>query len=105
MPGTDFMPTQVKQIGHSGMGTEKSLSLPYGFERPHPSLSHPGRFMGLLCPIILILLSTVDRFRNQLPMSNTIAAQFVSHDLPGFTAMARSKRLKNRLAAAPSRFA
>ena len=29
MPGTDFMPTQVKQIGHSGMDTQKSLSLPH----------------------------------------------------------------------------
>jgi hypothetical protein len=28
MLGTDFMPTQVKQIGHSGMGTQKSLRLP-----------------------------------------------------------------------------
>jgi hypothetical protein len=29
MPGTDFMPTQVKQIGHRSVGTQKSLSLPH----------------------------------------------------------------------------
>jgi len=43
--------------------------------------------MGLLSPIILILLGTVDRLRDELTVSNTIASQFIGHDLPGFTAM------------------
>ena len=67
------------------MDTQKSLSLHHRFEAPHTSFSHPGRFMRLLCSIILILLSAVDRVRNQFPMSNTIAAQLVSHDLPRLT--------------------
>ena len=29
MLGTDFMPTQVKQFGHSGMGNQKYLSPAY----------------------------------------------------------------------------
>jgi hypothetical protein len=44
--------------------------------------------MGLLCPIILVLLSAVDRFWDQLPMDNTISAQFVGNDLPGLAAIA-----------------
>jgi len=44
--------------------------------------------MGLLCPVILSLLSAVDRFWDQLPMDNTISAQFVGNDLPGFTTVA-----------------
>ena len=61
MLGTEFMPTQVKQIGHSGMYTQKSLGLSDRLEPSHPSLSHPGRLVRLLRPIILILFSTVDR--------------------------------------------
>ena len=34
-------------------------------------LSHPGRLVRLLCPIILILFGTVDRFRNQFPMGDS----------------------------------
>ena len=34
MLGTDFMPTQITQIGHSGMGTQKSLRRPNSFESP-----------------------------------------------------------------------
>ena len=87
MLSPDQVPTQVEQITDSSMSTQESLSLPYRFELAHPSLSHPGRLMRLLCPIILILLSTVDRLRNQLPMGDSIAAQFICHDLPGFAAM------------------
>jgi len=43
--------------------------------------------MGLLSSIIGIAVCDVDRFRNQLSMSNAITAQLVSHDLPGFAAM------------------
>ena len=53
----------------------------------HPPLSHPGRFMGLLGPIVGILRSIVDYVRHQLSMGNTITAQFIRHDLPGFVTM------------------
>ena len=43
------------------MSTQKSLSLACRFELSHPSFSNPGRLMGLLCSIILALLSAVDR--------------------------------------------
>ena len=69
------------------MGTQKSLSLPDRLELPHPSLSHPGHLMRLLCSIILILFSAVDGLWNQLSMSNTITAQFVGHDLPRLATM------------------
>jgi len=67
------------------MGTEKSLGLPDRFEPTHPSLSNPGVLMRLLSPIILILFGTVDRVRNQFPMSNAIAPQFIGDYLPRFT--------------------
>ena len=41
--------------------------------------------MGLLCSIILILPSAVDRLWDQFPVSHTIASQFIRNDLPGFT--------------------
>jgi hypothetical protein len=36
------------------MSTQKPLRLPSRLEPLHPSLPHPGRFMGLLCPIVRI---------------------------------------------------
>ncbi len=77
------------------MGTEKSLGLSDRFELSHPSLSHPGRLipdkagqaLRLLSPIIFILFRNVDRLWNQFPVSNTITAQFVSHNLPRLAAM------------------
>jgi hypothetical protein len=63
MLGTDFMPTQVKQIGHSGMGTQKPLRLPHRFEFPHPPFPHPGRLMQLFSPIVGILRIIMDNVR------------------------------------------
>ena len=84
------------------MGVDESLGLPHRFESPgcrttHPSLSHPGRLVTLLSPIIFILLSTVYRARNQLPMSDTIAAQLIRHDLSGLTTMATQQTLEEPL--------
>jgi len=70
------------------MCRHKYLSLRYRVKFPHPPLSYAGRLMGLLCPIILILLSAMDRLRNQFLMSNAIAAQFFGYDLPRLVAMA-----------------
>ena len=44
--------------------------------------------MGLLCSIIVILLSAVDRIGNQLTMCDSMTTQFVGKDLPRLTAMA-----------------
>jgi len=77
------MPSQIEEVLDSSMSTHKSLRLLYRLEPPHPSLPHPSRSVQLLCSIILILLSTVDRLGHQLPMSNTIAPQLVGHDLSG----------------------
>ena len=43
--------------------------------------------MRLFRPVILMLLGTVKRLRDQLPVGNTIAAQLVGDDLPGLAAM------------------
>ena len=91
----DQMPSQVEQVADrsracpalSGMGTQKSLRLTCRFEPTHPSLPNSGRLVRLLCPIILILLSTVDRLGYQLPMCDAVTSQLVSHNLPGFTTM------------------
>ena len=69
------------------MGTQESLSLPGRLKLTHPPLSRPGRLVRLLRPIILILLSTVDRLGHQFPMRYTITSQFIGHDLPGLSAM------------------
>ena len=69
------------------MGTQESLSLPGRLKLTHPSLSHSGSLVRLLCPVILILLSTVDRLGYQFPVRYTIASQFVSHDLLGLAAV------------------
>ena len=70
------------------MSSHKSLSLPHRLESPHPSLPYSDRLVGLLCPVILILLSAVDRLRYQLPMGNAITPQFVGNDLSRLAAMA-----------------
>ena len=69
------------------MSSNESLRLSHRLESPHPSLSYPGRLVRLFCPIILILLSTVDRCGNQLAMCNTITAQLIRHDLSWLAAM------------------
>jgi hypothetical protein len=87
MLSSDQMHSQVEQITDGSMSTQKSLRLLQRLEPPHPSLPHPGRLMGLLGPVILILLGTVDRLRKQFPVSDSIAPQLISHDLPRLTAM------------------
>ena len=74
------------------MGSNESLRLPYRLEPSecritHPSLTNPGRFMGLLCSIVRIPVIYIDRIRNQFPVSNAITAQLIRHDLPGLPAM------------------
>jgi hypothetical protein len=54
------------------MSIQKSLSLAHRFEPPHVPFPYSGRLMGLLCSIIFILLSTVDRIGNQLKKRYTI---------------------------------
>ena len=61
--------------------------------------------MRLFRSIILILSSAVGGLWNQLPVSNTIAAQLIGHSFPGLAAINAQYFLKNRLAVAPSRFA
>ena len=70
------------------MRVQKPLSLPNRLELPHPSLPYSGRLMGLLCSIILVLLSAVDRVGHQFAMCDSITTQFVGNDLPGLAAMA-----------------
>ena len=57
----DRVSAKIEQVRHSSMGTQKSLSLLHRLEPTHSSLSHPGRLMRLLRPIILVLFCTVDR--------------------------------------------
>lgn len=53
--------------------------------------------MGLLCPIVLILPSAVDRLRKQFPVRFPIAAQFVSDDFSGFIAVTPQQALEEAL--------
>ena len=79
------MPAQIEQIRNRSMSAQEPLSLPDRFKLSHTSLSHPRSLMRLLRSIILVLFSDMDHFRHQLTMSNTIASQFICHDLPGLT--------------------
>ena len=83
----DQVSTEIEQITDRCMSTQESLGLPHRLELPHPSLSDPGHLMRLLCSIVLIPLSTVDRLGDQLPMRYTIAPQFLRNYLPGIPAM------------------
>ena len=87
MLSPDQVPSQIEEIRYGSVGTSESLSLSHRFEPPHPPLSYPGRFMRLIRPIILIMLSTVDGLRDQIPVCDTIAAQLIRDDLPGFCTM------------------
>ena len=69
------------------MNTQKALSLARRFELLHTPLPYSGRLMGLLCPIILVLLSAVGRLGDQLAVSDAITAQLIGHNLSGFAAM------------------
>ena len=55
------------------MVSYESLGLPGQLELTHPSLPYPSRLMRLRCPIIFILLGTVNRLRNQFSMCNALA--------------------------------
>ena len=73
MLGPNQVPAKIEQVTDNRMCTHKTLSLSDRLESPHPPLSNPGRLMRLLGPIILILLSTVNRLWHELAMCNTIA--------------------------------
>ena len=60
--------------------------------------------MRLLDPIILILLSTVDRLEHHISVRHTIASQFIGHDLPGFTAMTTQQALEETFGCCAIRF-
>jgi len=84
----DQMSTEIEQIADSSIDTQESLGLSNRFELSYSPLPDPSCFMRLFRPIILILLSTVDRLRNQFSVSKTIAAQLIRHDLPRLSRMA-----------------
>jgi len=64
------------------MSTQKSLRLPCRFEPSHHPLSHSGRLMGLLGPIVRVLGIIMNNIRHQFTVSNTVATQLVGHYLP-----------------------
>lgn len=62
MFGSHKVPAQIEKVQHLRMGRDKPLGLLHRLESPHTPLSNPGSLVRLLCSIILILLSAVDRF-------------------------------------------
>ena len=48
------------------MRTQEQLSLPDGFESPHPPLPHPDHLMGLLYPTVGIPTRDMDDLRHHL---------------------------------------
>jgi hypothetical protein len=93
----DQMPSKIEQIANCRMGTQESLSLLHRFESSHPTLSHPGRFMRLLRPIVRVSRRIVDYIRHQFSMGHTVASQFVRHDVPGLATTTPHKPLEEAL--------
>ena len=83
------------------MGCDKPLGLLHRLELPHASFTHPGCFVRLLHPIILLLFSAMNYIRHQLSMSDWVAAQFVGHDLPGLTTVTPYQALEEALSRSP----
>ena len=79
------------------MYTKESLNLAGRFEPLHSSLSHPGRFMRLLCPIIRVPSCAMDSIRHQLTMCHTVASQLVRHDLSWLATITPYKLFKEAL--------
>ena len=69
------------------MSTQESLRLPDGIELAHPTLSHPGRLVRLLCAVVSILRRVVNGLWDHVPMRYTITSQFIGNDLPGLSAV------------------
>ena len=88
MFSSNQVPTQIEEIRDRSMSIKEPLSLLGRLEPPHPSLPDTGSLMGLLGPIILVPLRTVNRLGHQFPMNHAIAPQFVGNDLPALAAMA-----------------
>jgi hypothetical protein len=62
------------------MYSQESLSLIGRFEPSHSSLSHPGRFVRLLGPIVRVSSCGVNNIRHQFSMCYTVTSQLVRHD-------------------------
>ena len=86
MMSSHQVPAKVEQIGDRSMDSHESLRLLHGLESSHSSLPLPGHLVRLLRPIILILLSTVNRVGHDLSLSYRITSQLISHDLSGLGA-------------------
>jgi hypothetical protein len=91
------------------MSTQESLRLPGRLELrdvgpPDTSVSHSGHLMRLLCSVILILLSAVNRLGDQLKMCNSIALQLIRHDLSGFAVMVPQQASEKAFSRSPIPF-
>lgn len=53
--------------------------------------------MRLLGPIILILLSTMDRLWNELAMCHAITSELIGHNFPGLSSMTTYQALEKPL--------
>jgi hypothetical protein len=66
------VPAKVEKITDNGMRTQKSLSLFDRFELAHSSLPDPAHLVRLLCPIILVPFSAVNRVGHDISLSYRI---------------------------------
>ena len=73
MLSPEQVPPQIEKVMNRGMGCHKFLCLPRRLESPHPSLSYPGRLMGLLSTVVGILISDMDGAWGDFPVRDRIA--------------------------------
>ncbi len=57
--------------------------------------------MRLLNPVIRILVSHMNNLRDKFTTGNTIATQFISHDLSGFSTVTTQQSLEEPLCSSP----
>ena len=80
------MPAQIEQIVDSSVGSQKSLCLIGGLKPPHAVLPDSRWLMREFRPIVGVLGGVVDRIRDKLSMSDTVAPQLVCDDSSRFFA-------------------
>lgn len=105
MLSPDQVPSQVEKIGNSRMSGQQPLGLPYRFEASHPSLPPPGHLSDCSArslayrPVTWITSGISSRSATGYLRSLSVTIFL------GPPPRESSRRLKNRFAAAPSRFA
>ncbi len=79
----EVVPTDSEQVLNRTVNREKTLSLPHRFEPSHLPLLFTSVLMGDFCPIVFVLVCSMDHGREDVPMCSRITPKLVGDQLPG----------------------